>query len=244
MTASVVRVVLLGLLPVALAAGIWRVERDRPGWLVAGAVRGPAPRRRALPLAPRLVLAVHYPWYGTPDRPERALVALEPRAPRDARAGRILGFHDPRRTARPGGSTSARRTTRRGDPTTAVTRRAFGSSSAQARAAGLDGLAVSWWGHEREEALGLAALFRHAGEAGLVLAPYYETGELRRRGALGVAADLERLLDRHGSEPAWLRVGGRPWCSSTPRTSCDRRPGTPCARGSRREAGGSSSSPT
>jgi hypothetical protein len=80
----------------------------------------------------------------------------------------------------------------------------------RARAAGLDGFAVSWRGHEREEALGLAALFGHVAEAGLVLVPYYETGELRQRGALGVAADLGRLLDRHGREGAWLSVAGVP----------------------------------
>ena len=79
---------------------------------------------------------------------------------------------------------------------------------ALAREAGLDGFLVSWWGRESEDAPSLAALFRGAGEAGLVLAPYYETGELWRRGAPGVAADLASLLDRHGREPAWLRVGG------------------------------------
>ena len=69
---------------------------------------------------------------------------------------------------------------------------------------------MSWWGRESEEAPSLTALFRGAGEAGLILAPYYETGELWRRGAAGVAADLVSLLDRHGHEPAWLRVGGVP----------------------------------
>jgi hypothetical protein len=123
---------------------------------------------------------------------------------------RILGFHDPRRATEPGrldiGATHypADGPYDSQDPTRIRTQLAL------AREAGLDGFLVSWWGRESEEALGLAALFRHAGQTGLVLAPYYETGELWRRGATGVAADLASLLDRHGQEPAWLRVGGVP----------------------------------
>ena len=153
---------------------------------------------------------MHYPWYGTPAGPagrwwhwnHARLGMPEP--------ARILGFHDPRRSVAPGRLDLAATHYPEDGPYDSRDPARIRIQMAQARVAGLDGLAVSWWGHEREEALGLAALFRHAGEAGLVLAPYYETGGLRRRGALGVAADLEILLDRHGSEPAWLRVGGAP----------------------------------
>jgi glycoprotein endo-alpha-1,2-mannosidase len=209
-TASVARALLLGLLPVALAAGIWRVERDRPAWLLPGMSAAAALAGAPLPLAPRLVLAVHYPWYGTPTGPagrwwhwnHARLGMPEP--------ARILGFHDPRRSVAPGRLDLGATHYPEDGPYDSRDPARIRIQLGQARAAGLDGLAVSWWGHEREEAQGLAALFRHAGEAGLVLAPYYETGGLRRRGALGVAADLEVLLDRHGSEPAWLRVGGAP----------------------------------
>jgi hypothetical protein len=124
--------------------------------------------------------------------------------------GRILGFHDPRRVAAPGRLDIAAPHYPEGGPYDSRDPARIRAQLEQARAAGLDGFAVSWWGRESEEALGLAALFRHAGEAGLVLAPYYETGELWRRGALGVAADLDHLLNQHGREAAWLRVDGRP----------------------------------
>jgi hypothetical protein len=124
--------------------------------------------------------------------------------------GRVLGFHDPARAAAPGRLDIGATHYPVGGPYDSRDPVRIRTQVEQARAAGLDGFAVSWWGHETEEALGLAALFGPASEAGLVLAPYYETGELSRRGALGVAADLERLLDRHGREAAWLRVGGRP----------------------------------
>ena len=66
---SVVRAVLLGLLPVALAAGLWRLERDRPAWVLPGSPQTPFHATVSLAALPRLVLAVHYPWYGTPGGP-------------------------------------------------------------------------------------------------------------------------------------------------------------------------------
>jgi hypothetical protein len=123
---------------------------------------------------------------------------------------RILGFHDPGRRVAPGRLDIGATHYPEGGPYDSRDPTRIRTHLAQARAAGLDGLAVSWWGHEREEAVGLPALFRYADEAGLVLAPYYETAGLQARGALGVTSDLETLLDRHGGEPAWLRVGGVP----------------------------------
>ena len=207
--ARTLHVLLLGLVPVALAAGAWRLERDRPGWLVEPGSRSAPPRSIPAPTLPKLVLAVHYPWYGTPTGPARRWRHWNHRIemlPDE----RILGFHDPRRSAEPGRLDIAAVHYPDGGPYDSRDPARIRAQLEQARAAGLDGFAVSWWGHEAEEALGLSALFRHAGDAGLVLAPYYETGELWRRGAFGVAADLERLLDRHGNDPAWLRVDQRP----------------------------------
>jgi hypothetical protein len=117
---------------------------------------------------------------------------------------RVLGVHDPRRslgsTHRPAGGPYDSR-----DP--ATMRRQL----AAARAAGLDGFLVSWWGRESEEAAAFTALLAAARDApGFALAPYYEAGELWRRGGAGVAADLEALLDRHRDAPALLRVAGAP----------------------------------
>ena len=99
-------------------AGIWRLDRDRPLWRHPGLWRAaravpPADEPSPLPGAlaagaspparsglPRLVLAFHYPWYGTPDGPARRwrhwnhpIYLLE---------GQIQGFHDPRRQVAPG----------------------------------------------------------------------------------------------------------------------------------------------
>jgi hypothetical protein len=208
-TAPVVRAILLGILPVALAAAVWRVERDRPTWLTPAPPRPSFPAPALRPALPRLVLAVHYPWYGMPGGPagrwrhwNHARLAMP--------GERVLGFHDPRRMVVPGRLDLGAAHYPEGGPYDSRDPARIRVQLAEARAAGLDGFVVSWWGRESEEALGLAALFRPAGEAGVVLAPYYETGELWRRGALGVAADLASLLDRHGTERAWLRVAGVP----------------------------------
>ena len=198
----------LGLLPAVLAGGVWRLERDRPLWR-APDLWGIVVERPPVPALPRLVLAVHYPWYGTPGGPTGRWRHWNHRRETTG-DGRILGFHDPRRRA-PGarvdigaahypaeGSYDSR------DP--ALVRRQV----AQAQAAGLDGFLVSWWGRESEEARAFGDLLRLARPTGLRLAPYYEAGELWPRGAPGVAADLLALLDRHGDDPAWLRVDGAP----------------------------------
>jgi hypothetical protein len=152
---------------------------------------------------------VLYTWYGTPDGPTGRWRHWN-HARLDMTAGRILGFHDPRRlVADDRVDLGTAHYPERGpydslDPD--VMRRQLDA----ARGAGLDGFAVSWWGREREGRTPLATLLRLAHESDLVVAPYYETGELWPRGAAGVAADLLALVDRHGGEPAWLRVDGRP----------------------------------
>jgi hypothetical protein len=207
---ATVRPVLLALLPLALATGVWRLERDRPAWLVAR----PPPGASAIatPLAPasRLVLAVHYPWYGTPAGPSGRWWHWNHARVETPGGARIVGFHDPRRVTASGRLDIGATHYPEDGPYDSRDPLRIRAQLGRARAAGLDGFAVSWRGHEREEALGLAALFGHAAEAGLVLVPYYETSELSQRGALGVAADLGRLLDRHGRERAWLRVAGVP----------------------------------
>ena len=205
-----VRPVLLGLLPVALAAGVWRLERDRPMWLVARPAPDSSLMATTLPRLPRLVLAVHYPWYGTPTGPSGRWWRWNHARVETLGNPRIVGFHDPRRVTASGRLEVGATNYPEDGPYDSRDPARIRAQLAQARAAGLDGFAVAWWGHDREEALGLAALFRHAAEAGLVLVPYYQAGELRRRGALGIAADLGRLLDRHGREAAWLRVADVP----------------------------------
>lgn len=209
MRLSILRVALLGLLPAVLAASVWRVERDRPAWLAprASPLASGAPESPAA--LPRLVLAVHYPWYGVPGGPTGRWRHWN-HARLEMPDERIVGFHDPRRLAGPGRLDIGATHYPEGGPYDSRDPARIRAQFALAHDAGLDGFAVSWWGRESEEVLGLDALFRQASQTGRVLAPYYETGDLRQRGAAGVAADLVSLLEHHGHEPAWLRVGGVP----------------------------------
>lgn len=212
--------VLLALLPAAFAYGLWALEQHRPLWLAPAlwSVSRPAPRAVTLP---RLVLAFHYPWYGTPGGPTgRWRHWNHPRV--DATVGRILGFYHPRRAGAPErppdqlprqlprqldvGATHLPLDGPYDSRDPAVMTRQF----REARAAGLDGFVVSWWGRESEEARTFALLLDAARGTGLRLAPYYEAGELWVRGPVAVARDLETLLDRHARAPAFLRVGGIP----------------------------------
>lgn len=198
----------LGLLPALAAYGLWSVEARRPLWFRPTLWAVARPRIQPAPL-PRLVLAFHYPWYGTPGGPTgRWRKWNHPRLVFPSQ--RILGFHDPRRRLGPDrvdlGATHYPLAGPYDSRDPAVIREQF----RLAREAGLDGFVVSWWGRESEEAVTFAALLDGARDSGLRLSVYYETGELRPRGAAGVAADLDALLGRHGAEPAFLRVDGIP----------------------------------
>jgi hypothetical protein len=198
----------LGLLPVLGGAVWWRLERDQPLWR-RPALWAPAPPRAAPTALPRLVLAFHYPWYGTPAGPAgrwrhwRHPVLAGPQ-------GRVVGERDPRRALEPGRPELASTHYPTGGPYDSLEPGVIRAQLEAARAAGLDGFAVSWWGRESAEARAFAALLRAARDGPLALAPYYEAGELWRRGGPGVAADLESLLGGLGDEPAWLRVEGAP----------------------------------
>jgi hypothetical protein len=199
---------LLGLAPAVVGYAVWRIERHHP-LALRPRLSAPAPAVTGVGALPRLVLVVHYPWYGTPEGPtgrwrhwNHARVALP--------AGSVLGFHDPRRWLDSDRRDLGAAHYPAAGPYDSADPAVMRAQIAAARAAGLDGFAVSWWGRESEEARVLAALFAVAGPAGFRLAPYYEAGELWPRGGAGVAADLEALLDRHGRDPGWLRVDGRP----------------------------------
>jgi hypothetical protein len=218
---------LLGLVPALVGAGIWRLDRDRPLWRHPGLWRAaetvppadessPPPGSLAAGVSPpsrfglpRLVLAFHYPWYGTPEGPARRWRHWNhPRL--RIPEGQILGFHDPRRQVAPGrldvGAIDYPSEGLYDSADPAVIARQLDA----ARRAGLDGLVVSWWGRATFEAQAFERLLDQAATSSLRLAPYYETGELWPRGAEGVAADLLTLLDSRGASAAWLRVSGRP----------------------------------
>ena len=186
------------------------MERDRPLWLGAGDCPPVPPRAAARGTLRRLVLAVHYPWYGTPDGPTGRWRHWN-HARLEMPEGRIRSFHDPRRAAGPerldigathypdGGPYDSRDPARIRDPAGAGSRGGAGR---------VRGLLVG--SGERGRAGPRRALPRTRARLAWLLAPYYETGELWRRGALAWRRTSSSLLDRHGREPAWLRVGGIP----------------------------------
>ena len=197
--------------PAARAGGGTLAGRAGSASLAERAARPPAspPRARPRP-SPRLVLAVHYPWYGTPGGPTRPLAPLEPRAPRDARGAASSASTIPVARPGPGGSTSARPTIPRAGPYDSRDPARIRAQLALAREAGLDGFRCPGGGVRARRRSAWPRSSAHAREAGLVLAPYYETGELWRAAPRRGGRTSRSLLDRHGTEPAWLRVGGVP----------------------------------
>lgn len=206
MTASRAGWCLLALLPAALGLGLARLERQEPGWLRPGTPAAPPPAGVTTSL-PRRVLAVHYAWYGTPEGPTgRWRHWLHPRV--EGAGGRVLTFRVPPRPGRPPELGTAHHPL--GGPYDSQDPRVVARQLHELRLAGLDGLAVSWWGAEAPDAAVFARLLVGAAERGLVVAPYYEVAGLAGRGAAGIARDLEVLLERHRDASAWLRVEGRP----------------------------------
>jgi hypothetical protein len=141
-----------------------------------------APRRY-----PRQVLAFYYPWYGNPKTSGRWFHWQGPNneAPRQSPTVNhpTLGLydsHDPALIAR---------------------------HVAQAKAAGITALIVSWWGIDSFEDKALPTILDAAARAGLRMTVYLES---QRGGEAGAARDVEYLLRTYARHPAWLDVRGRP----------------------------------
>jgi hypothetical protein len=152
------------------------------GLALAGTPSLAAPRRFA-----RQALAFYYPWYGNPATSERWLHWQGPanEAPRQSPtlnhpALGLYDSHDPAVIAR---------------------------HVAQAKAAGLTGLIVSWWGIDSFEDKAMAAILGAAKKAELRITVYLEQ---QKGGAAGAARDLSYLLATYGDHPAWLQVDARP----------------------------------
>jgi glycoprotein endo-alpha-1,2-mannosidase len=150
--------------------------------LAATPAIGVVPRRY-----PRQVLAFYYPWYGNPKTSGRWFHWQGPNneAPRQSPTLNhpTLGFYDSH------------------DP--AVIARHV----AQAKAAGITALIVSWWGIGSFEDKALATILDAARGAGLHVTVYLEQ---QKDGAAGAARDVAYLTKTYGSHPAWLRVRARP----------------------------------
>jgi hypothetical protein len=150
-----------------------------------------APRRRlALPLA---AVAARGPVPGTEPLPPSVLAFYYPwYRPNDWSGAKPIADHN--RIAEPYDST---------DP--AVLDRHI----AQARAAGLDGLVVSWWGRQASyEPAVLALAARLPPDLSFTL--YVELFSSHFRTEESLVRELDYALDTYAGSPRYLRVGGRP----------------------------------
>lgn len=152
-----------------------------------GVMLSAAPAIAAEPRYPRQVLAFYYPWYGNPETSGRWFHWQGPHgeAPRQSptlnhpRLG-LYDSHDPQ---------------------------VIRTHVAQAKAAGITALIVSWWGMGSFEDKALPMILRAAEAAGLRVTVYLEQ---QKEGAAGAARDIAYLTRTYGEHPAWLSMQGRP----------------------------------
>jgi hypothetical protein len=160
-------------------------RRDLIGGALALAAT-PALARRPHRYPPQ-VLAFYYPWYGNPATSGRWFHWQGPKneAPRQSPTldHPRLGLYDSH------------------DPTVIRTH------VAQAKAAGITALIVSWWGIGSFEDKALPALLAAAAAAGLHVTVYLEQ---QKDGAAGAARDVAYLTGTYGAHPAWLQARARP----------------------------------
>ena len=81
----------------------------------------------------------------------------------------------------------------------------------QMKSAGITGLVYSFWGAGGFDDQGLPPIVRIAANLGLNVTVYIEPGPLASSPrAQTLSSEIEYVLTRYSSSPAWLRVGGRP----------------------------------
>ena len=180
---------------------------DSPGALARSVAHGPVPyaptaswegdglrfmrfvRRAPHALVPRRVLALYYPWYGTPLRSGRWLH----QAPALSGGG-AMADHADSPLSGPYDSTDS-----------AVIERHL----RQARAAGIDTLVCSWWGQGSGTDGAIRRLLARAPAHGMRVCVLWE--QLAPPGdARAAASDLAYLVTTLGRQPGYLHRDGRP----------------------------------
>jgi len=145
-----------------------------------------APNEDRQPRVPRQVLAFYYPWYGSPTGPSQRWFHWNPASPRPAGYDAVhvpkLGYYD--------------------SADTAVIRQHV----RWAKEAGVDAFIASWWGQGTFEDGVMPALMRIAEEEKFQVTVFLEEAPSRAI----LRGQVEYLLARYGSSPAWLRADGRP----------------------------------
>ena len=177
---------LLGSLTAALVslAGSTDVMRRDPQ-SVLSAVTAQADR------TPRLLLAFYYPWYGSSDGPGGKAhggkyihwegVDLAKKSIANSTNFPVLGAFDSH------------------DP------KVIDQHCAQAKAAGIDALIISWWGKGSFEDEAVKAILDSCATHGIKACLYYE--QIEKPGAPdSVAAEFADLVSRYTAHPAYLRV--------------------------------------
>ena len=137
----------------------------------------------------RRVLALYYPWYGTPQRSGRWLhqEGVDP-------TKKTIASHAHYPALGPYDST---------DP------QVLERHLEQAKAAGIDTLVCSWWGRQDPTDKGVRALLPMAAAKGLTVCVMWERlpGLHDQEAA---TSDLTYLAEAFGKQPGYLKEGGRP----------------------------------
>jgi hypothetical protein len=141
---------------------------------------------------PRMVLTFYYPWYGVPDGPGGAGRTVHwgriDSAKKDIEASTdypILGAYDSHDL------------------------KVIDQHCRWAKAAGIDGFIVSWWGHNDYTDRAMAKILDGCQRHGLSACIYYETVP-RPQTAETAAEDIVKVLNKYGEHPAHLKVNGKP----------------------------------
>jgi len=133
------------------------------------------------PAVPQEVLAFYYPWYGLADGPSGEMRVWDQYPPVRTPLSGFYDSHDPAAVVR---------------------------QIRDARAAGIDGFIVSWWGIDdfTDRALRQAVL-PAAEQEGFTVTIYYENfGRSQEQ----IVQDFAYLIQEYGPSPAFLKVDGRP----------------------------------
>jgi len=157
----------------------------------ASPARADADAPRDAPVAKR-VFAFYYPWYGRPGGASGAK--------------RWVHWEDVDADKRTIGSSTHYPTL---GPYDSHDEQIITQHAKWSKQAKLDGWIVSWWGHDTFEDRAMPRLLDLAAKHQLTIAAYHE----RVPEPIGVdsfVADVERLIDRYGKHPAYLKLGGRP----------------------------------
>jgi glycoprotein endo-alpha-1,2-mannosidase len=142
-----------------------------------------------VPEAPRLVLALYYPWYGL-----RAVSGADRHVEHVNTARKQIGNFAHYPASGPYDSTDEATVTRH---------------LRQLKGAGVDAVACSWWGARDFTHLALGKLLPVARREGVKVCAYVE--RLEKPGDTAAAVkELSELLKTAGQDAAYLKVGGKP----------------------------------